>query len=166
VPNVIAGERQVKVVSGPAVTKVVVTEVGASKVINSEMGPRGHSAKVSLGFTAHGPYSPRGLIAPIIVSGDGVLDENASKAEAFEPCAAPTVWYVTKNGTFVSPITATAQEITDNLFATITFPAGAGRAVFDYVTGGIVEDDDVLRVWGDAVPDATQGLTSVTLASI
>lgn len=137
------------------------------RVIRSASGPggtAGKDAKVSVGFMASGPFTARQWIMGLVMSGSGVLTNAASHARAFIACQNPNIWSVTKNGTFAQPgVVATPAEIAAALFATISFPSGAGDAVWSYVGGtpGVFADDDRLEFWESATPDARQANTTV-----
>lgn len=134
------------------------------RVIRSPSGPAGKDAKVVVGFEVNGPFTARQWIMGLIMSGSGVFTAAASHARAFVPCQAQNIWSVTKNGTFAQPgVVATPAEIAAALFATITFPAGLGNAVWAYAGGtpGAFVDGDILDFWESATPDPTQANTTV-----
>jgi hypothetical protein len=163
--EVVTGTRQVFVQATENGINVTATRNPAVVVVGGTGSP-GNDAGVSFGLAASGPYAAYAAIlpAPITIVGHGKLTAAASRGRAWTPCTGSNVWTVTKNGIFANEKIATPSEIAAARFATVTFPAGAAPAVWNYPTGGDIADGDALRVWESATPDSTQANTSLTFA--
>jgi len=143
----------------------VVRGHGMGRVVRGGLGPPGRSATAGFGVTVRGPFNANECIAFLPAMGAATYTAGGSKAEADVACAAEHVWRVTKGGTFADHETATDLEIAAALFATITFPAGPGAAAWTFAGDGAVVEDDKLRIWEAAIPDATQRNTFVGFGS-
>lgn len=137
-----------------------------TRVITWSQGDPGPAAKISYEFSIAGVYAARTSIlpSPIVLPGNGTFTAARCFARAFDPCLAPTVWDVTKGGTFASEAGATDLEIANALWATITFPAGAGEAVWQFFPDGSFSDRQIVRIWQSATPDNNQDRTAVLFA--